>query len=58
MKVVNSNGYDIRALDCTLFADIKNKHNTMNNSSAEFLVRKPKHYADQHKQVKCYWVQI
>ena len=30
-------GYDIRALDDTLFADIKNKHNTMNSSSARLL---------------------
>ena len=51
-------GYDIRALDDTLFADIKNKHNTMNSSSAESLFQKLKHYADQHKQAKCYWVQI
>ena len=51
-------GYDIRALDDTLFADIKNKHNTMNSSSAEALFQKLKHYADSHKQAKCYWVQI
>ena len=30
-------GYDIKAIDNTLFADIKNKHNTMNSSSVEAL---------------------
>jgi len=33
----NNSGYDIKADDDTLFADIKNKHNTMNSSSAESL---------------------
>src|SRR5690606_20923533 len=31
----NLSGFDIKAEDNTLFADIKNKHNTMNSSSAE-----------------------
>lgn len=51
-------GYDIKAIDDTLFADIKNKHNTMNSSSAEALFQKLARYADTHKQAKCYWVQI
>ncbi len=51
-------GYDIKASDNTLFADIKNKHNTMNSSSAESLFQKLTHYADTHKKAKCYWVQI
>ena len=51
-------GYDIKAIDNTLFADIKNKHNTMNSSSAESLFQKLSHYADTHKKAKCYWVQI
>lgn len=51
-------GYDIRAKDDTLFADIKNKHNTMNSSSAESLFQKLKDYADHYKKSKCYWVQI
>lgn len=33
-------GFDIKAADDSLFADIKNKHNTMNSSSAEALDRK------------------
>ncbi len=51
-------GYDIKAVDDTLFADIKNKHNTMNSSSAEALFQKLAGFADTHKKAKCYWVQI
>lgn len=52
------NGFDIKATDNTLFADIKNKHNTMNSSSAEALFQKLARYADDYKKAKCYWVQI
>lgn len=51
-------GFDIKAEDNTLFADIKNKHNTMNSSSAESLFQKLARYADTYKNAKCYWVQI
>lgn len=51
-------GFDIRADDNTLFADIKNKHNTMNSSSAEALFQKLARFADDYKTAKCYWVQI
>lgn len=51
-------GYDIKAKDDTLFADIKNKHNTMNSNSAEALFQKLSRYADDNKKAKCYWVQI
>lgn len=54
----NLSGYDIRAKNNSLFADIKNKHNTMNSSSAESLFQKLAKYADEHKNAKCYWVQI
>ena len=54
----NMSGYDIKAKDNTLFADIKNKHNTMNSSSAEALFQKLVRYADDYKKAKCYWVQI
>lgn len=54
----NLSGFDIKATNDTLFADIKNKHNTMNSSSAESLFQKLAHYADTYKQAKCYWVQI
>ncbi len=57
-EVGNFSGFDIKAVDDTLFADIKNKHNTMNSSSAEALFQKLARYADDYKQAKCYWVQI
>jgi hypothetical protein len=57
-EIGHLSGFDIKATDNTLFADIKNKHNTMNSSAAEALFQKLKRYADDYKQAKCYWVQI
>jgi Eco47II restriction endonuclease len=57
-EIGNLSGFDIKATNNTLFADIKNKHNTMNSSSSESLFQKLKGYADTYKQAKCYWVQI
>lgn len=57
-EIGNLSGFDIKAEDNTLFADVKNKHNTMNSSSAEALFQKLARYADDYKQAKCYWVQI
>ena len=57
-EVGKLSGFDIKAQDDTLFADIKNKHNTMNSSSAEALFQKLARYADDYKKAKCYWVQI
>jgi hypothetical protein len=57
-EIGNLSGFDIKATNDTLFADIKNKHNTMNSSSAESLFQKLSHYADTYKKAKCYWVQI
>lgn len=57
-QVGNLSGYDIKASDDTLFADVKNKHNTMNSSAAEALFQKLARYADDYKKSKCYWVQI
>ncbi len=54
----NLSGFDIKAKDDTLFADIKNKHNTMNSSAAEALFQKLARYANDYKKAKCYWVQI
>ena len=51
-------GYDIKAENDSLFADIKNKHNTMNSSASEALFQKLSRYANDYKQAKCYWVQI
>ncbi len=57
-EVGNLSGFDIKASDNTLFADIKNKHNTMNSKSAEALFQTLSRYADDNKKAKCYWVQI
>jgi hypothetical protein len=57
-EVGNLSGFDIKATDETLFADIKNKHNTMNSSSSESLFQKLARYADTYKKSNCYWVQI
>ncbi len=57
-EVGNLSGFDIKAEDDTLFADIKNKHNTMNSSAAEALFQKLSRYANDYKKAKCYWVQI
>ena len=57
-EIGNLSGFDIKANNNTLFADIKNKHNTMNSSSAESLFQKLANYADTYKKAKCYWVQI
>lgn len=57
-EVGNLSGFDIKAKDNTLFADIKNKHNTMNSSAAEALFQKLARYANDFKKAKCYWVQI
>lgn len=51
-------GYDIKANDNSLFAEIKNKHNTMNSSSAESAFQKLARFADDNRQAKCYLVQI
>jgi hypothetical protein len=57
-EVGNLSGFDIKAKVNTLFADIKNKHNTMNSSAAEALFQKLARYANDYKKAKCYWVQI
>ena len=57
-EVGRFSGFDIKAKDNTLFADIKNKHNTMNSSSSESLFQKLARYADDFKDANCYWVQI
>lgn len=51
-------GYDIKATNNTLFADIKNKHNTMNSSASESLYQKLQRFVEQYPNAKCYWVQI
>jgi len=54
----NLSGYDIKSNQNDLFADIKNKHNTMNSSSAESLFQKLEKFANQYPKSRCFWVQI
>ena len=54
----NLSGYDIKSDSNNLFADIKNKHNTMNSGSSESLYQKLINFADANPDSKCYWVQI
>lgn len=56
--VGKQSGYDVKKDDNTLFADIKNKHNTMNSPAMEGLYLKLQKFADEHKSANCYWVQI
>ena len=52
------NGCDISNADGTIFAEVKNKHNTMNSSSAEATFQKLQAVADNHPNATCYLVQI
>jgi hypothetical protein len=51
-------GYDIKSTDNTLFAELKNKHNTMNSSSAESVFQKLEKFATMYPSATCYQVQI
>gem|GEM_PF-105963 len=51
-------GYDIKATDNTLFAELKNKHNTMNSSAAESVFQKLEKFAETYPTSTCYQVQI
>ncbi|WP_026836701.1 Eco47II family restriction endonuclease [Gillisia sp. JM1] len=53
-----NSGYDIKSDDDSIFAEIKNKHNTMNSSSAESAFQKLARFADDHRKANCYLVQI
>ena len=44
--------YNIKAKDDTLFAEIKNKHNTMGSGSREAVFQKLARYADDNKKAK------
>mgnify|MGYP001058633198 CR=1 FL=1 len=52
------NGCDISNVAGTIFAEVKNKHNTMNSSSAEATFQKLQAVADSHPNATCYLVQI
>ena len=51
-------GCDISNAAQTIFAEVKNKHNTMNSSSAEATFQKLAAVADRFPQATCYLVQI
>lgn len=51
-------GFDIKANDDTLFAEIKNKHNTMSSSASEPAFQRLARFADDNRISKCYLVQI
>ena len=57
-EIGNRSGYDIKAIDNTVFAEIKNKHNTMNSRSAESVYQRLARFADDNKKANCYLVQI
>ena len=41
-----------------LFAELKNKHNTMSSGLAEAVFQKLARFADDNKKAKCYLVQV
>lgn len=51
-------GFDIKANNDTMFAEIKNKHNTMSSGLAEAVFQKLARFADDNKKANCYLVQI
>lgn len=57
-EIGNKSGYDIKAKDNSLFAEIKNKHNTMNSGGAESVFQKLVKFANDYPNSKCYLVEI
>ncbi len=51
-------GCDITNFNNTLFAEVKNKYNTMNSSSAEATYQKLQRYAENYPNSTCYLVEI
>lgn len=54
----NKSGYDIKSSDDSLFAEVKNKHNTMNSGGSEAVFQKLEKFANDYPKSKCYLVQI
>lgn len=52
------NGCDLSNDSKTIFAELKNKHNTMNSSSSEATMQKLIHFAEQYPKANCYLIQI
>lgn len=57
-EVGNLSGFDIKANDNSLFAEIKNKHNTMSSSASESAFQRLARFADDYRSAECYLVQI
>ncbi|RVU01266.1 Eco47II family restriction endonuclease [Mucilaginibacter limnophilus] len=53
-------GYDVKASDNTMFAEIKNKHNTASSGAQRSMFERLRVFADNHRaeHATCYWVQI
>lgn len=56
--VVQQSGYDIVNEAERVFAEMKNKHNTMNSSSAEAVYTKMQNTIWQDKKARCYLVEV
>ena len=54
----NLSVWDIKNEDSTLFADVKNKHNTMNSGDQELVYQNLQRLANENETAICYWVQI
>ncbi len=52
------NGYDVKNDNNTIFAEVKNKHNTMNSSSSSKTFQNLKSYVDKYPNSKAYLVQV
>lgn len=52
------NGMDVINDDGTIVAEIKNKHNTLNSSSAESTFNKLKAYREEHPNTTCMLVEV
>ncbi|MFC0237083.1 Eco47II family restriction endonuclease [Fictibacillus phosphorivorans] len=55
---IKNAGYDLRKVDNTIFAEIKNKQNTVNSSSKETTYQKLQRFAETNTDAKCYWVSL
>lgn len=54
----NLDGWDIKSENNSVFADIKNKHNTMNSGDQELVYQNLQRFADENEDSTCYLVQI
>lgn len=52
------NGFDLKNPENTIFAEVKNKHNTMNSSSSESTFKKLEKFANDYENATAYLVQV